>query len=249
MTSLVYAHKGTDETYDIDASFVNLTPEIETELFDYARIVGSKSNETLHNSGAKTSTFNISVTTQNIYISPVIDLRRKAALMIENVINDDSTNEYTRYGNATTKYISKNIVLDDSVGDAEDAVAYLGAYRPAGTDIQVYIKVLGSDDGESFDSKLWTQMVMDSGSSKLFSATANTADYHDFTFNMPTSITASVGSETTAYLNANGIMQYARTDGALISRYKTFCFKIVLLSDDTSKVPRLTDFRSIALMS
>jgi hypothetical protein len=49
----------------------------------------------------------------------VIDLSRKASLLIENIINNDATNEHTRYGNALTKYVSKNVVLADGQ-EAED---------------------------------------------------------------------------------------------------------------------------------
>jgi hypothetical protein len=235
-----------DETYSPDSAQVTLTPEVETELLDYPRVVASRSNEMDSLAGAKSATFSITLTTSNMYISPVIDLRRKAGLMIENVINDDSTNEYTRYGNAVTKYVSKNIVLDDSVGVAEDALVYIGAYRPVGTDIQVYVKLLGAEDGEAFDDKLWTQMQMTDGSSKLYSSPIDVTDYREFQYGLPTSVLASVGSKTTAYLN-NGIVQYARSDGALIVGYKTFCFKVVLLSDSTAKVPRMSDIRAIAL--
>jgi hypothetical protein len=246
LTSLTYRFNGTNSSYQVDANTVTLSPEVETELLDYTRIVASKSNEVDSMASAKSAKFTVSMTTSNIYVSPVIDLRRKAGLMIENVINNDATNEYTRYGAAVTKYVSKNVVLDDAVGNAEDALVYIGAYRPAGTDVQVYVKVLGSDDGEAFDDKLWTRMPMTSGSSKLYSSPIDVTDYREFQYGMPTSVTASVGSKTTAYLN-NGVVQYARSDGALIVGYKTFCFKVVLLSDNSAKVPRLADFRAIAL--
>lgn len=248
LTSLTYRYQGTSLSNGIDSNYTALTPEIETELLDYPRQIMSKSNETTVFAGAKTSTFNILLSTSSIYVSPVIDLRRKAGLMIENIINSDDTNEYTRYGNAITKYISKSVVLDSSVGDAEDAKVYIDAYRPVGTDIQVYIKVLGSDDGESFDSKLWTQMPMTSASSRLYSSPLDVTDYHEFQYSIPTSIAASVGSSTTAYLS-NNVIQYARSDGAIIVGYNTFAYKVVLLSDDTSKVPRLRDIRGIAVQS
>jgi hypothetical protein len=246
LTSTSYNYKGTDNVYSVDTNFTVVKPEIETEFLDASKIIASKSNEVDFASSNKTGTFSISLSTDDTYITPVLDLRRKSAIVVENVINNDSTNEYTRYGNAVTKYISKNVILDSTVGDAEDAIAYVGGYRPVGTDIEVYVKVLGSDDGENFDDKLWTKMTKTAASEKLYSSPINVNDFREFQYSIPTSVVASSGSRTTAY-TSNGIIQYARADGAIISRYKTFCFKIVLLSNDSALVPRLTDFRAIAL--
>jgi hypothetical protein len=57
-----------------------------------------------------------------------------------------------------SRYISKTVVLADGQ-DAEDLVVFLTAYRPQGTNIQVYGKVLNATDSDPFDDKSWTPML------------------------------------------------------------------------------------------
>lgn len=245
-TYVTYDYKGTDTTYSTDSSYLPVVAETEREFFDKPRMAVSKTNEVLNTSGAKTSKFQLTLNTETPYLSPVIDLSRKSSLFIQNIINNDATNEHTRYGNAITKYVSRNVTLDENIGDAEDMNVYLGAYRPAGTDIKVYVKIIGSDDGDVFDEKLWTELTPTDGSAVLYSSTINPTDYKEFAYNFPTTAGVTVGSATTAY-TSNGIVQYARSDGSIVVGFKTFCFKVVLLGEGSHRVPHLNDIRCLAL--
>jgi len=44
-----------------------------------------------------------------------------------------------------------------------------------------------------------------------------------------------------------GILEYYNSSGARYIGYKNFAIKIVLLSSDSAKIPRLQDVRAIAL--
>ena len=53
-------------------------------------------------------------------VSPVVDLSRANSYILENVINNDATNEDTQeVGNSLTRYFSKPVELADAQ-DAED---------------------------------------------------------------------------------------------------------------------------------
>lgn len=245
-TSISYNFLGTDSSYNTDGTFTQVIGETEREFSDKPRFAVSKTNEVTNTIGEKTTKFKLTLNNNSKYLSPVVDLSRKSSLLIQNIINDDATNEHTRYGNAITKYISRNVTLDENIGDAEDLNVYIGAYRPSGTDIKVYAKIIGSDDGDVFDEKLWTELTPTSGSSVLYSSTINNKDYKEFSYTFPTSVGETVGSATTAY-TSNGIVQYARSDGSIIVGFKTFCFKIVLLGESSHRVPHLNDIRALAL--
>jgi len=86
---------------------------------------------------------------------------------------------------AQARYISK--VVNLAAGqDAEDIITYLGAYRPPGTNIFVYSKVLHAQDSATFNSKDWSFMP-ESTSQALISSLVNTNDLVELIYNLPTS--------------------------------------------------------------
>lgn len=215
---------------------------------DYERVVHSYSNESrLGGFGANSSsTFSLTLRTTNDYISPVVDITSKASLIIENLINNDVTNEDTRYGNAKAKYISKNIVLADGQ-EAEDLEVYVSAYRPKGTDIKVYVKFHNGTDTDPFDEKTWTLMSYKESGDLVFSSPQDNTDYREYKFGVPS--TAPVA--TAAYLNSSSspanILSYTTSDGIKYESFKTYSIKIVMLADNPARTPLLADVRAIAL--
>jgi hypothetical protein len=176
------------------------------------------------------------------FTSPLIDLGRKASLHVENKINNDSSNEHTRYGNALAKYVSKNVILADGQ-EAEDLRIYLTAYRPVDTNIEVYVKLQNPEDPEPFDSKLWTKLDYASGEN-LFSNPTDTKDYREFEFEIPTS----AAFTNSAFRDpSTGIVEYENNDGSRFLSFKKYSIKIVLLSSNKIRVPRINNIRGIAL--
>lgn len=103
---------------------------------------------------------------------------------------DEIGNSYS----SATRYISKNVVLAEQQ-DAEDLVCYLSAYRPAGTDLKVYGKVLSGADSDALQSKDWSAMV-ETTSSALVSSLVNTEDFVELIYELPTSLEIIANSAT-----------------------------------------------------
>jgi hypothetical protein len=111
--------------------------------------------------------------------------------------------------------------------DAGDFRVYFSAYRPTNANIYVYYKVLSSDDTDVFDDKPYQLMTIINGWS-LFSL--DQADFKEFVF--------APGDKNLA----SNIVQYGG-----YQTFKYFAIKVVMTSTDTTKVPRIRDFRVVAI--
>ena len=324
-TNLQYQFKGTSLTNVIDTSFTSVDNNYEYEYNDNSRHAMSLSNEIQSLSSQKSSIFNVTLESQSEYVSPVINLSKKTMLFIENKINNDVTNEHTRYGNSVTKYISKRIVLADGQ-EAEDLRVYLTGYRPSDTDIKIYAKFYNNQDPQPFDDKVWTLLQYDNGGDLVYSSPGDRSNFIEYQFSVPTTnavpyaafantnvdtynplagtITIANNSTTitgtgTAFDTAltvgsvvrvqsgdyfairtvtsianstqltvdnglvaansaalfyvfsqdgnDGIVEYRNSNGSRFIGYKEVALKIVLLSSNPIKVPRLNDVRAICL--
>lgn len=242
-TQLTFGFKGTDDSFNTDAAYKPVTNGLEYEYLDTERVAASYSNEITYNTGDKTSFFQATLFSENDLVSPVIDLRKKSSLFIENIINNDDTNEHTKYGNALSRYVSKNVVLADGQ-EAEDILVYMTAYRPVNTDVKVYVKFLNPTDPETFDSKVWTELQYDDGGDFVYSSPLNVKDYVEYKLSVPSTNAVATG----AFANSStGIVEYTNAAGSRMVGYKTFAIKLVLLSSNPVSVPRLNDVRAIAL--
>lgn len=324
-TSIEYNFKGTSVTNSFDSNYTNITNEVDYAFDDVARHAMSRSNELASLSGAKSSIFNLTLSTESNFVSPAINLSRKSTLFVENLINNDANNEHTRYGSALSKYVSKKIVLKDGQ-EAEDLKLFLTAYRPNETDIKVYVKFKNGEDPEPFDDKVWTLLQYDNDGDLVYSSPTNSRDFIEYEFSVPSlnavataafanvdvvtespltgTITIannsniitgtgtafntelSVGTRIRVVSNTymavrtitnianstqltvdnglqaansaalfyvfntvgnDGIVEYKNSGGSRYIGYKEFAVKIVLLSSNPIKVPRLNDVRAIAL--
>jgi hypothetical protein len=146
----------------------------------YVGQVKSKSNEITSGSKSLKIYARMSAESGFEYISPAVDIEPASAVVIENLINNDYSNETSRYGNADVRYVSKNVVLADGL-DAEDMKVYITAYKPSQSNILVYAKILASDDNEAFENKDWTLLdqVTEAG---LYSASADERDFKEYEY-------------------------------------------------------------------
>ena len=209
-TSVSFDIKGTKSSgYTVESDYQSVLNEHEYEYIDNERYVVSKSNEVSSMSSNKSTTFKLSLESTSDFVSPVIDLSRKSMLFIENIINNDVTNEHTRYGNAVTKYVSKKVVLADGQ-EAEDLKVYLTAYRPADSDVKIYAKFWNGLDSEKFDDKVWTLMQYDNGGDLVYSSPTNTKDYIEYEFSVPSTNAVNYG----AFSN-NGTITYNTLAGGI----------------------------------
>jgi len=108
----------------------------------------------------------------------------------------------------SSRYISKDVVLADGQ-DSEDILFIMGAYRPAGTDFNTFVKIKNKDDPEDFSKKTWSQLVETTPAS-LLSSTVNTNDYVELKYTFPLSynitpnnVSVSSSSNTITYNTYN----------------------------------------------
>lgn len=325
-TYVSYEHKGVSNTNVLDTSYVSVQKDKTFEYPDYERVILSRSNEVNEIDGEKSSEYRIALRTDNDYVSPVINLGQKSSLYIENLISNEANNEHTKIGNALTKYVSKKVVLADGQ-DSEDLKVYVTAYKPYDTDIKVYAKFWNSEDPETFDSKVWTELEYDEGGELVYSADGSNS-FKEYSFSVPSSNSvdyAAFANTTTESLNLitgtvsisnnsnilqgsgtsfdtelevgdrikvisndyfairtvvdianstymtvdlgvkesnsssvgyvfaqdagnDGIVEYYNTSNSRFIGYKEFALKVVLLSSNAVKYPKVDDIRAISLM-
>jgi hypothetical protein len=183
-TQLSYSFKGTSNTNIQDTVYQTVINNTEYSYSDNERHSMSLSNEIASLSSNKSSTFKVDLVSSSDFVSPVINLSKKSMFFIENKINNDLTNEHTRYGNSMTKYISKQIVLADGQ-EAEDLKVYLTAYRPYNTDITLYAKFLNKQDPEIFDEKVWTKLNYLNDGNLTYSSSTDKTNYIEYEFGVP----------------------------------------------------------------
>lgn len=135
-------------------------------------------------------------------------------------------------GNADVRYITRRVTLADGF-DSGDLRVYLTAYKPSGSNIRVYYKLLSTSDIDTFENKSY-QLMTEIGNANFISNSPS--DYRELSFAPGLGGTAnnsvSYTSGTTSY-----------------SKFKTFSIKIVMTGTDTTNVPKVRDLRAIALPS
>lgn len=241
-----------------DGSSVNITNGTLYEYDDYERVLRSYSNEVAAGSYGinGTSTFVVTMTTTNEYVSPVIDLSSKTFNIIQNRINFDANNEHTRYGNALNKYVSKTVFLNQ---ESEDLLVYLTGHRPSGTDIYVYAKFLNSAvDSQLFDRKDWTLLEFKNDLSYVYTSKDQT-DYREYVYGVPiaaarpaaplanTAYLDSTAFTTSGGITPSNVLTYYDDEGRLIRGFNVFALKFVLLSTSPVLLPTVRDIRAVAL--
>mgnify|MGYP003642430204 CR=1 FL=1 len=120
--------------------------------------VMSKSNEITNFGGNKSLVVLQDLSTPNKQVSPIVDLQSQALTVYENIINNDSSDEYkSEVGNASFKYCSRTITLNEGL-DAEDLKVYVDAYLPTGCSIEAYARVVHQADTTSIKDALWSRL-------------------------------------------------------------------------------------------
>lgn len=314
-TNITFATSLTSNTF---TTVTNTVSPGSTNYPSVEAIVMSRTNEFASLSGNKSFKMTGTLTSDTNIISPVLDRGITGLVFYENIINNDSTNEAYANGAALCKYVSKTVNLADGQ-ESEDFRAYVTAYRPLNTNVDVYVKVISEFDPDSIKNKRWTKLDLVSPTN-LYSDTVNRQSFVELEYTLParppatllagvvniTNGTANViGTNTTftssittndlvlietsgAYqvapvsaiandnhitLNTNisigttpaniykvdvkgtafknpqnlNIARYYDNQNVAYDGYKSFIVKIVMTSTSTHVVPRLSDFRAIAL--
>jgi hypothetical protein len=130
-------------------------------------------------------------------------------------------------GNYLARYITRRVELEDGF-DSGDLRVFLTAYKPSATGIEVYYKVMNSDDKDDFDNKNYVKMAQYTLSSLN---STNTNDYIEYEYR------PSLNSSAITYT----------TNGTTYDSFKYFSIKIVMSCSDPTIVPKIRDLRVIAL--
>ncbi len=253
-TQISWAVRTTSTGGIIDTNFEPLQVSIDNEIIDAEKRLYGKTNESSLTPVAgsrKSFVMRGTLRTTDNFVSPVLDTSRFNSILLKNNINSDVTNEHLDFGNAQARYISKKVVLADGQ-EAEDLVVYLTAYKPLGTNINVYVRIHNPEDPQSFSQKDFTPLRQVTASN-TFSDSVNRRDFREFEYTFSANAAGQnflASSNSHAYLNsANGnVIAYRSSDGSIYHTYKTFSIKIVMTSTSgTHIIPLVRDMRAIAL--
>ena len=239
----------------IGPSYTTVNLGEENHFRDAEKKFYSKSNEaalTTVEGNKKTYVVKGTLATTNSKVSPVIHAGKSNAILIENVINNSTTNEHNEVGSAEMRFITKPITLGKG-NDAEDLKVYVHAYKPIGTEIKVYAKLHHAEDGEPIKDKKYSPMIQVT-SSNTFSDSVDISDIKEFEYGFSANtdggnFLGSSGSDNLALLNTadSNIVAYEDSSGGIFKGYKVFAIKLVMTSTSTNIVPLAKDMRAIAL--
>lgn len=215
-TGINYSYSGTSNGYTRDSAYYKVNPGYETEFFDKERIVASRSNEVSNMGGNKSMFMSAQMTSDTNFLSPVIDTVRYQQLAIKNDIDAIAFkyDEFFNSGATKSKYISQIVTLATGQ-DAEDISLILTAYRPSGSDIQVWVKFLNGEDQRSMSQQTWTPLI--NNAPNLYSDPTNPKDFREFTY--------SVGSYY-KMLSTNGTITSTNTSNVITGSSTLFSTEV-----------------------
>lgn len=127
------------------------------------------------------------------------------------------------YGTAIARYITKQIALEN-VADRIQVIMDIN--RPAGTELLVYAKYQHPEDGEKFEQKKWVQMQLPDGVLSL------PTSKNDYDFNEVKLLLKDIIYTTTA---------------GTYTGFGKLAIKIAMFSKDVCVVPKVRNFRALAL--
>ena len=253
-TSTGWAARTTSTSGVISTEWETVELGQDNNFYDAEKKVYSRSNEdglSAVSGSKKTLVFRGTMTTTDTNVSPIIDTSRSNAIVLGNIINNSYTNETGNYGDAQVRYISKKVTLADGQ-DAEDMLVYVDAFKPQGTDLKVYARLIHAEDGDAFSTKDYT-LLRQVTAANTYSDGFDGSDIREFeyTFSANSNGDNFLGSnaDNQAKLNTgnNNVVAYRSADGSIYHGYKTFAIKIVMTAAGTNLVPLVDDLRVIAL--
>jgi hypothetical protein len=227
---------GTEITWDAAVYYNGATANAEftpvdiNQDIDYTGLKRLQNSSGLGGLGFSSFILRANLKTISDTVSPVIDSSSLSLITAKNNINNDTTDEAGTKagGNAISKYITKQINLADGF-DASNLCVTVDINKPAGTDVKVYYKTLGSGKVTPISDELWQEMELEN----TVASSSNPYQYSEHRF-FPVDAFADYG---------------VPLDSPIAERFNTYQIKIVLLSTNVALTPKLKDLRIIALDS
>ena len=223
----------------VQTSFLTSSP-IDVELnentdFDIPYMILSDVNETLENGGEKSFKMQCTLSSKNRDVSPVIDMGRSTFLAVSNRLNSidvesdvyptslyDPSTDPTGDDNAAI-YLTRKVSLENS---ATALRVLFAANRHTSAEIEMYYKILRSDDASEFDDLSYVPFN-NTGQPDVATKSSTTKDnFQDYSFS--------------AGVTDDGL-------GVPLDDFISFQIKIVMKGTNTAQPPRIKDLRAIAL--
>lgn len=176
--------------------------------------------------GGKITAVNIINPGSGYFTSPTITIAEAAASSNATAIINGETD--ASGGNILCRYQTKIVTLEDGF-DAGDLVVRMNAYKPQGTDIAVYFKVLSAQDSDPFVFKKWQKMTV-----------VNDYNSSDQSTTVPLEYRFSLRKGTIEYFDGARTLPLGGT-------FKYFAVKIRMTAEDPTVVPSVESLRVIAV--
>ena len=221
----------------LDQGFIDVSLNSNTE-FGSPRIICSQINEETYLSsfpGKKSFTMELTLSSQNDYVSPMIDLDRVSLVTISNrinskvtdYVNDARVNSLTDDPTAAV-YLSSPVLLDKS---ADTLKVFFDAFRHSTNDIRLCYRIFRADSPS--EAQLWQLFPgydnLDTNLQVIDSSKNN---------GRPDKNVASSKFE-------NNFNSYEFTASNL-PQFNGFQIKIIMSGTNSAFVPKIRDFRAIA---
>ena len=139
-------------------------------------------------------------------------------------------------GNGWAKYFTKKVVLNRGQ-DSGDLRVFLSAYKPQGSQVYIYYKILSSNDTQQFDAGSW-QLMTQVGAAEYSTDQTNIIEFE-----------YAPGTWLPNNGYANNQISYTNTNGTTFSNFIQFAIKVVMATNDNTNPPFLTNIRALALPS
>ena len=210
----------------------------ETINFNNPQLIASGLNETQEMAGSKSFFLDVTLSSSNQNVSPIIDLDRKSIVAINNRLNkiDSATDmgvsalqgDYVASTNPSGDvnegiYITRKVALDNP---ATAIKVVLDMNRFPSASVKLMYKVLRSDDASDFDEIGYNFFNTDGSPDSTVNASSTSDDYREYQY--------------TAGRKTDGT-------GEPLDEFIAFAIKIVMQGTNTSEPPRIKDLRAIAL--
>jgi hypothetical protein len=137
-------------------------------------------------------------------------------------------------GNSVIRYITKKIQLASGF-DAGDLRVYMDAYRPPGSGILVWYKLLSASDPSAFENNNWNLMTQTVDQLNYFAT--DKSDSAELVFAPGTYNSGTPDNKIT----------YTSASNSTHNDFTVFAIKVVMYGTNTVDVPSIANFRVVAL--
>jgi hypothetical protein len=137
-------------------------------------------------------------------------------------------------GNGVIRYITKKIQLASGF-DAGDLRVYMDAYRPPGSGILVWYKLLSASDPSAFENNNWNLMTQTADQLNYFAT--DKSDSAELVF-APGTYNSGTPDNKITYTSASNTTH---------NDFTLFAIKVVMYGTNTVDVPSIANFRVVAL--